>query len=222
MRLDRLVASIGAEDSVVATTIGMSGRVRLTSGGALSIEADSPEALVAWLGEATAKAQLLVPAETAPEPTQRQVRYDELVVGDVLSSTGATVSAPFHDHGNGHGHVGTTTGAVSHWGRHLVWVDLPRPADQAADAAVTVATVWQEEIPWHDVIVGDEIRLAGEWLHVSSVGIDRVRRGNREVVAHPVPLDVSVHGNRTVISVEPTQTVTVRFPRSACTEAVAS
>lgn len=222
MRLDRLVASIGAEDSVVATTIGMSGRVRLTSGGALTIEADSPEALVGWLAEATAKAQLLVPAETAPEPTQRQVRYDELVVGDVLSNSGRTVTAPWRETlvGFGFGAIGIEGLTIEAWGSHLMWVDLPRPADQADDAAVTAATQWHDEIPWHDVIVGDEIRLAGEWLHVSSVGIDRVRRGNREVVAHPVPSALGV--NRTVVSVEPSQTVTVRFPRSACTEAVAS
>lgn len=220
MRLDRLVASIGAGDSVVATTIGMSGRVRLTSGGALSIEADSPEALVTWLAEAAAKAQALVPAETAPEPTQRQVRYDELVVGDVLSNSGRTITAPWRESLVGFGVIGIEGLTIEAWGSHLMWVDLPRPADQAADAAVTVATVWQEEIPWHDVIVGDEIRLAGEWLHVSSVGSDRVRRGNREVVAHPVPSALGV--NRTVVSVEPSQTVTVRFPRSACTQAVAS
>lgn len=220
MKLDRITATVAGGDSTVVTRIGVSGRVRLVSGGALTLEADDAVSLAVWLEGAAAQARALVATATA---ASLEVRFDELVVGDRIAAgpdSGAIVTgvwAPVAGHA-GYGLIGLDGHPRDCWGRHLVWVVTPRPGavDEAADAAVDAAAVWQDESTWHDVIVGDTVRLAGEWLTVMTVGPDRIRSGMTKVRL------TDERGGVSVVSVEPADAVTVRYPRAEASGAVAS
>lgn len=184
---------------------------------------DDLEAFAAHLtGEVTAHRARRLVVDDAVVERAVQVRYDELVAGDRIADgpdAGRTVTdvwAPVAGH-VGYGLVGLDSAPHDCWGRHVVWVSLPRPrpADAAAEAAVDAAAVWQDESTWHDVIVGDTVRLAGEWLTVMTVGPDRIRSGMTKVRL------TDERGGVSVVSVEPADSVTVRYPRVAG-QAVAS
>lgn len=183
---------------------------------------DDLEAFAAHLtGEVTAHRARRLVVDDAVVERAVQVRYDELVVGDVVAAgpdMDATVTGvwgPVAGH-RGYGLIGLDGQPHDCWGNHRVWVRTPRPADRAADAAVEAAVVWQEESTWHDVIVGDTVRLAGEWLTVMTVGPDRIRGGMLKVRL------TDDRGGVSVVSVEPADAVTVRYPRAEASGAVAS
>lgn len=225
MRVTEATVVVDHGDGAVLVAPGvLGGRWRLRCGPVTLL--GSLDDLEAWLGVVSAEvasARVKTPAAGGAAPACEAVRYDELVAGDRIADgpdAGRTVTdvwAPVAGH-VGYGLVGLDSAPHDCWGRHVVWVTLPRPrpADASADSAVEAAAVWQDESTWHDVIVGDTVRLAGEWLTVMTVGPDRIRSGMTKVRL------TDERGGVSVVSVEPTDAVTVRYPRAEASGAVAS
>lgn len=156
------------------------------------------DALDAWV------ANIARQFESAPADREGQLQrpWSDVTPGDTvhLGDGGHLVSEVYPADGAGRrmevvfaGRPGTT--AV--WPRHHVWV-----------TPGTGCVSWSDDLTWHDVEVGDLVRLEGEWRSVTTIRRKSLTRPG----CHVVFIDPAIGFHRCVY-VDPTDPVKVQFPR---------